>query len=253
MASLSTLIAQLDTELSTSTIPDYAGAWNGLQLQNRSGQVERIIAAVDACLPVVTAAVAAGGPALLIVHHGMFWQGVQPVAGPVFTKLDHAIGGDLAIYSSHIPLDVHKKWGNNAQLAAALGLRKTVPFFDWKGIKLGLSAGAVLSRDALVQRVSDATGTTVHLCPGGPEKVKRIGIITGGAGSEIAAIAATGVDTFITGEGPHWSYTLAEELGVNVLYAGHYATETFGVKAISAWLAAKHQLPWAYIDHATGL
>jgi putative NIF3 family GTP cyclohydrolase 1 type 2 len=88
---------------------------------------------------------------------------------------------------------------------------------------------------------------------GGPEVVRRVGIITGGAGSEIAAVAATGVDTFITGEGPHWSYTAAEELGVNLLYGGHYATETFGVKALAAWLGERAGLPWTFVDHPTGL
>jgi len=253
MAQLSLLTKQLDAELNLRGVPDYSGAMNGLQLQNRSGTVRRIVAAVDACLPVVQAVAAMEGPVLLLVHHGMFWSGAQCVTGPVFEKLHAAMQADLAIYSAHIPLDVHPRLGNNAVLAKAMGFVRTQPFFDWKGIKLGVRAQVNMTREALTKKLTAALGGAGHVCPGGPAKVKDVGIITGGAGSEIAAIAATGVDTFITGEGPHWSYTAAEELGVNLLYGGHYATETFGVKAAAAWLAAKHRLPWEFLDHPTGL
>jgi len=253
MATLSQITKQLDAELNLRAVPDYPGALNGLQLQNGSGQVRRIVAAVDACLPVVRAAAELEGPVLLLVHHGMFWSGAQCVTGAVFEKLRAAMQADMALYSAHIPLDVHPRLGNNVVLAKALGFARPQPFFDWKGIKLGLRAEVSLTRETLVKKLAAATGAPVHVCAGGPAKVKRVGIITGGAGSEIAAIAATGVDTFITGEGPHWSYTAAEELGVNILYGGHYATETFGVKAAAAWLAAKHRLPWEFIDHPTGL
>ncbi len=252
-ASLSSLVAQLDRELNIRAIPDYSGALNGLQLQNNEGTVGRIVAAVDACLPVVQEASKLSGPVLLLVHHGMFWSGAQCLTGSVFAKIRTAMNAGMAIYSAHLPLDVHPRLGNNALLAKALGITKTTPFFDWKGLKVGLRAQVNLTRTALVKRLATAVGGAVHVCQGGPEKVRELGIITGGAGSEIAAIAASGVDTFITGEGPHWSYTAAEELGVNLLYGGHYATETFGVKAAAAWLAAKHRLPWEFMDHPTGL
>ena len=93
----------------------------------------------------------------------------------------------------------------------------------------------------------------MHVCPGGPERVARIGVVTGGAGGEIARAASEGIDTFITGEGPHHSYLLAEELGVNLLYGGHYATETFGVKALAEHIAKRCKLPWEFLDHPTGL
>lgn len=252
MAETSKLIAQLDKELNLPAVPDYPGAMNGLQLQNGGG-VRRIVAAVDACLPVVKAAAALPGPVLLLVHHGMFWGGARCITGSVYEKLCCAMAADMAIYSAHLPLDVHPKLGNNAQLAEALGITKTEPFFDWKGLQLGLRASVNLTRAALHQRLTTAVGGPVHLCAGGPERIRRVGIITGGAGSEIAAVAAAGVDSFITGEGPHWSYTTAEELGVNLFYGGHYATETFGVKAAAKWLASMHRLPWDFIDHPTGL
>ena len=176
-----------------------------------------------------------------------------PVPGAVFRKLKAAMDAGMAVYSAHIPLDVHETWGNNAELAAALGLPDCEPFFEWKGIRLGLAAGIDEDRSAFVRRLAAAVGGPVHLCPGGPERVRRVGVITGGAGSEIAAVAAEGIDTFVTGEGPHWSFPLAEELGVNLLYAGHYATETFGVRALAAALAERFGLQWCFVDHPTGL
>lgn len=253
MADLHLLVRQLDAKLNVRGVPDYPGALNGLQLQNHSGKIRRVVAAVDACLPVVEAAAGKSGPVLLLVHHGMFWSGAQCITGAMFGKLHAAMQADMAIYSAHIPLDVHPRLGNNAVLAKALGFTRLQPWFDWKGIKLGLRATVDLTREALCKKLAAAVGGPVHVCAGGPAKVKSAGLITGGAGSEIAAVAAAGVDTFITGEGPHWSYTAAEELGVNLLYGGHYATETFGVKAAAAWLAAKHRLPWEFIDHPTGL
>jgi dinuclear metal center YbgI/SA1388 family protein len=243
----------MDAELGIVATPDYPNALNGLQLANAGGTVRKIASAVDASLPVITAAIAARAD-LLIVHHGLFWSGAQPVVGPVFEKFRRCVEASLAVYSVHIPLDVHPQLGNNACLARALGLRKTRPFMAWKGIHLGVRARVRLDRDALIARVRSAVGGgRVHVCPAGPQKVARVGIVTGGAGAEVAQASAEGVDTFITGEGPHWTYPLAEELGVNLIYAGHYATETFGVRALAAWLHQRFRLPHEFIDHPTGL
>ena len=105
----------------------------------------------------------------------------------------------------------------------------------------------------LAGRLARATGAKPRAIPGGPETCRRIGVVTGGAGGELKLAAAEGVDTFVTGEGPHWTYALAEELGLNVLYGGHYATETFGVKALAAQLSRRFKVPWTFLDHPTGL
>jgi dinuclear metal center YbgI/SA1388 family protein len=252
MASLEEICEHIGTELRIDEIPDYPASHNGLQLTNSSGEVGRIVASVDACLPVIREAVAREA-GLLIVHHGMFWSGAQMIVGGVYERLKLAIENGLAIYSVHIPLDVHPTLGNNAQLAAAIGLENPEPFFDWKGIKLGLRSEVEMGREELAIKVGEATGATAHVCPGGPDSVRSVGVITGGAGAEVFAAAGTGIDTFITGEGPHWSYTAAEELGVNVIYGGHYATETFGVKALSEQLSETFDVPWEFIDHPTGL
>ena len=252
MARLDTITNYIDETLAIRDIPDYPGAVNGLQLENK-GTVSRIAGAVDATLPVIRKAVAARA-SLLFVHHGMFWQAAQPITGSQYKKLELAMDHNLAIYSAHIPLDIHARWGNNVLLAKALGLTRTGTFFPWKGIELGRRSTKEMGRAALVKKLEKALGgSPVHLCPGGPATVRRIGIITGGAGSEVQAIAESGIDTFITGEGPHWSYTAAEELGLNVLYGGHYATETFGVRAFSEHLGRRFRVPYEFIDHPTGL
>jgi len=251
MPKLAALVTHLDRYLRHAEIGDYAGAWNGLQVEN-SGEVKKIGAAVDACAWTIERAVAQGVD-LLLVHHGLFWNGVQPVTGVTRRKIKTALDGNLAIYSSHLPLDLHPTVGNTVLLARALGLKNVTPFFEAKGQKIGLQTRVALSRADLQRRLEKAVGGAVHLCPGGPEKTARIGIVTGGAGGEISKAAAEGVDTFITGEGPHHSYTLAEELGVNLFYGGHYATETFGVKALAAQLARRFRVPWEFIDHPTGL
>ena len=253
MADLHEITRWLDENLRTRDIPDYPGALNGLQLEN-SGRIDHIVAAVDASLPVISAASATAPPhGLLLVHHGMFWQGSAPLIGPAYRKIHRALQADLAIYSSHLPLDVHPLWGNNILLAQAIGLENPEPFFEHKGIPLGLRGTWSGNLETLQTITSQAVGGPVHLCPAGPESIHRVAIITGGAGSEVAKVAAAGVDAFITGEGPHWSYPLAEECGIHLLYAGHYATETFGVRALAAALSRQFHIPWHFHDHPTGL
>ncbi len=250
---LTDLTAHLDTLLRIRELPDYAPAVNGLQLANRPGEVRHVVAAVDATLPVVKKAIAAGAD-LLIVHHGMFWNGLQPWTGATFERLSLALENNLAIYSVHLPLDVHPQLGNNAQIAQAMQLQPSGGFLDYKGMAVGVTCEAELALDEVIARFTTALdGGRVHVCAGGPQTTRRIGISSGGSGSEVAAAARAGVDTFITGEGPHWSYTLAEELGINVLYGGHYATETFGVKALAQHLQDQFGLPWTFVDHPTGL
>jgi dinuclear metal center YbgI/SA1388 family protein len=214
--------------------------------------VSRIAAAVDATLATVRLAIEARAD-LLIVHHGLFWAPSHPWTGKRYELMRWLIDSDLAVYSSHLPLDAHPKLGNNALLCKALGLRQVKPFFFDHGQDLGFQARSQIERGALAQLLQKATGTKPLLIPGGPEVCRRIGVVTGGAGSELKKAAQEGVDTFITGEGPHWTFALAEELGINVLYGGHYATETFGVKALAAQLSKRFSLPWTFIDHPTGL
>jgi dinuclear metal center YbgI/SA1388 family protein len=248
---LAAIVQHCDRILRTHEIGDYDGAVNGLQAEN-SGVVTRIAAAVDASLATVKLAIAAHAD-LLVVHHGLFWSPVHPWTGKKHELLRLLVENNLAVYSSHLPLDAHPRLGNNAQLAAALGLKNLKPFFASHGQTIGCKTQTKISRAALAKKLECALGTRPRLIPGGKEICERIGIVTGGAGGDLKLAAGGGVDTFITGEGPHWSFALAEELGLNVLYGGHYATETFGVKALAAELSQKFNLPQAFLDHPTGL
>jgi dinuclear metal center YbgI/SA1388 family protein len=251
MQKLAAIVRHLEQLLDHARIGDYPGAHNGLQFEN-SGTVSRVACAVDACEAVLREAASVPGT-LLLVHHGLLWSGAQTFTGAFRRKVQTAIEGDLAVFSSHLPLDLHPTLGNNALLAKALGLKKTKPAFSAKGQMIGLIGELATTRDALAKKLAAAVNGRIHIAPGGPERIRHIGVVTGGAGREVAAAAALGCDAFITGEGPHDSYTLAEELCVNLFYGGHYATETFGVRALAEHVAKKFRLPSAFIDHPTGL
>jgi dinuclear metal center YbgI/SA1388 family protein len=249
--SLKILVGYCDKLLRAAAVQDYDSATNGLQVENR-GKVTRLAAAVDASLATVKLAVATRAD-LLLVHHGLFWAPAHPWTGKRYELLRVLLDHNLAVYSSHLPLDLHPRLGNNSRLCAALGLKNLKPFFLDHGQYIGFQGMARISRAELSDRLSLATGVRPRLIPGGPELCRRIGVVSGGAGAELKIAAGEGVDTFVTGEGPHWTYALAEELGLNVLHGGHYATETFGVRALAANLSKKFKLPWSFVDHPTGL
>ncbi len=248
---LAQLAAFCDRLLQTARFQDWDGAFNGLQVEN-SGVVTRIAAAVDGSLATIRLAVAARAD-LLLVHHGLFWGRSHPWTGARYQMLCTLVQNNLAVYSSHLPLDAHPSLGNNAQLCAVLGLKRLKPFFFTKGRFIGFKSNTTLARDELLRRLARHLGVEPTLLPGGPSLCRRIGVVSGGAGEELLQAAAEGVDTFITGEGRHWTYALAEDSGLNVIYAGHYATETFGIQALAQRLAERFRLPWVFLDHPTGL
>lgn len=251
-AELRSIVEFLDRELKTDVIPDYGGALNGLQLEN-SGRVTKIGSAVDATGPVIDKAIAAGVD-LLIVHHGLFWQGAERITGSLFKKISSAIANNLAIYSSHIPLDVHNQFGNNALLASEIAEANWEPFFDYKGIKLGLKADVKGTASEVATKVEEATGfPLLRPLNDGDRSAGCVGVITGGAGSEIGRMSALGINTFVTGEAPHWAAGIAEESQVELVLGGHYATETFGVRAIAKHTADHHSCESEHISHPSFL
>jgi dinuclear metal center YbgI/SA1388 family protein len=248
---LKSVVAYCDRMLQIDQFNDWPGAVNGLQLEN-GGLVTKIVAAVDASLMAARRAVEAEAD-LLVVHHGLFWGESRPWTGGRYELMRLLCENKVAVYSAHLPLDAHPKLGNNALLCAALGFKRLTPFFTEKGRALGLQTSTDIALADLTSNLAQVIGATPVVLACGPERCRRIGVVTGSAGAELSLAVSEGVDTFITGEGPHWSYALAQELGVNVLYGGHYATETFGVKALAAHLAARYDVPWAFIDDPSGL
>lgn len=248
---LSELASYLDSYLRVREVPDSVEALNGLQVAN-AGTVTRVVAAVDLCEATI-AATASQGADLLLVHHGLFWGGLRPIAGPMYRRVAALVRHNIALYSAHLPLDCHADVGNNPVLARALGVALCGTFGESKGVAIGVWGDLSVERSVLQGRIASVLGAAPRLLPFGPVEVRRVGVITGAGGSMIAAARAAGLDTFITGEGAHHTFLDAEELGVNVFYAGHYATETVGVKALAAHLHAQLGLPWSFADHPTGM
>jgi dinuclear metal center YbgI/SA1388 family protein len=251
MQSLDGLVEYVNRYLRIKDVDDWDNALNGVQVQN-SGSVTKIGAAVDVSTRALREA-ARRRIDLLIVHHGLFWPGLQPVIGALHRQLKIAFESNIAIYSAHLPLDVHPIVGNNARLAASLGVKPTKRFLEEKGQLIGVKASMSRSREELMRRLQTSVQGPVKSFAFGPSKTRTVGIVTGAAGSEIYRVAAENIDTFITGEAPHWAAVAAEELGMNLLLGGHYATETFGVKALAAHLAKKFQLPWEFVAFPTNI
>ena len=254
---LADVVGHLDALLRTREVPDYGGAVNGLQVAN-SGAVRRVACAVDFSRPAVEQAVAAGAD-LLVVHHGMFWGGTQPVVGAAYARLRQLFAHDVAVYASHIPLDLHPTLGNNALLARELGLTPDGGFARYKTVDVGLMGAADLDTKELAERATEFARrwghTTVHtpIAPG--RRTRRWGVCTGaGASSDTLAEAeARGIDTLIVGEGPHHTAVEAVDRGLVIIYAGHYATETLGVRALGEELERRFGLPWGFVGEPTGL
>ncbi|HEX7117250.1 MAG TPA: Nif3-like dinuclear metal center hexameric protein [Longimicrobiales bacterium] len=247
----SELIEYLDAYLRIGEVPDYPNALNGLQVEGGE-EVERIGAAVDASEASIREAVRRGCD-LLLVHHGLFWDGNRPVTGRRYRRLRPLLERGIAVYSAHLPLDVHPEVGNNVVLARELGIELEGEFGEYRGVPVGVWGRLDLSREALLARLDEVLGARVHLLPGGPERVARVGVLTGSGGGMIGAAIDAGLDALVTGEGAHHTYFDAVEGGINVYYGGHYATETWGVRALAAHLSNRFGVASEFIDLPTGL
>lgn len=254
---LADIARHLDATLRVEEIPDFAGALNGIQVET-DAPIGKVAAAVDARERTIRAAVDAGAN-LLIVHHGLFWSGAQPLRGAFLRRVRLLLEHRIAVYSVHLPLDMHPELGNNALLARELGLDPSAGFARYKTIDIGVAGMSDIPTAELVARATrfaSAHGHEVRTAGQVDGKVsRRWAICTGaGAGQEtLREAAASGIDTLIVGEGPHWTAIDAEEAGLTIIYAGHYATETLGVRALAAHVADTFGLPWLFLDAPTGL
>lgn len=251
------LVRYLDDLLETGRIPDYPNAVNGLQVAN-SGSVSRIAAAVDFSSRTVSDA-AREEATLLLVHHGMFWSGLEPIRGPAYERMKQLIASDVAVYSSHLPLDRHDRFGNNVLLARELGLEPSAGFARFQTIDIGVRGEADVDTTELARRAasfSEAHGGTLRTSPiASGHRTRRWAICTGGGASSetLREAAEQEIDTLIVGEGAHWTAVSAADSGLVILYAGHYATETLGVRALAEHVSEKFSIPWTFLQHPTGL
>ena len=257
MTHLATIAEYLDDLLQVAEIPDYPNALNGVQLSNR-GKIRRVAAAVDFSRRTIEGTIAADAN-LLLVHHGMFWGGLQPWRGAQYERLALLMQHDVAVYSSHLPLDAHPEVGNNVLLAQALGLTPEAGFARHQNVEIGVQGSTDVPTEALVARArafaSKHGGNVVATPLEAGRLTKRWAICTGaGAGVDtLREAAAKGIDTLIVGEGPHWTAVDAPESGLAIIYAGHYATETPGVLALAERIADRFGIPHVFIEAPTGL
>jgi dinuclear metal center YbgI/SA1388 family protein len=247
---LQELVTYLDDYLRVKQIKD--SAVNGLQVEGPA-EVTRVALAVDARLAAFTEAAACGAQ-LLIVHHGLFWTTAQTLTGPHYRRVRALIEGNVALYAAHLPLDAHPEIGNSAELARVLGLRRRVPAGDYHGELIGIG-GALpkpMALDALAARLAAATGCPPVRVVNGGKPARRVACVSGGAADMARQFAAAGYDTYVTGEVSHGSLPVIEELGINVIFGGHYATETLGLKALAKHLQTRFKLATHFIALPTG-
>lgn len=251
------LAAELDLLLDSAVTPDYPNALNGLQFA-AEGPLRGIAAAVDFSTRAIGGAAEAGAN-VLIVHHGMFWGGLQPVVGPAYRRVRMLLEHGIGVYASHLPLDRHPTLGNNVLLAAELGLAPSGGFARYAGMDIGVQGESDVETDVLAERARGfARAYNGEVCTAGlraGRSTRRWAICTGAGASSatLAEAAAAGIDTLITGEGPHHTAVEADELGIAVIYAGHYATETLGVRALATYAAELFGVPWTFVAAPTGL
>ncbi|WP_372365941.1 Nif3-like dinuclear metal center hexameric protein [Candidatus Uabimicrobium sp. HlEnr_7] len=221
---------------------------NGLQVDSGNTEVKKVAIAVDACMETFKKIKQAQ---ILIVHHGLFWNKSLLIKGTHRDKIAFLLKNNIALYAVHLPLDAHAELGNNAQLAKLLDMEVIGPF--GKGIGCEAKFKKAVDREILTKKILGVVGATNHrLLDFGPKKIRKVAIVSGVGSSFLYEAIAKKVDMLITGEGNHVSYHIAKEEKLNVLYAGHYATETLGVKAVAKHIEEKFSIPYHFIDIPTG-
>jgi len=238
-------------------LDEYCGAdvaLNGLQVANSSATVEKVAFAVDACLESIRRA-AEWKANLLFVHHGLFWGKPLAVIGGHYQRLRALIEADLALYAVHLPLDMHPDLGNNYGLARRIGLQRLEPFGEYKGMKIGFKGTLAeqLSLEQVVRLCCGGKEQGINVLPFGPENISTVGIVSGGAADEAYQAIEERLDLFITGDADHTIYHHCLEGRINVIFGGHYLTETSGVTLLAEKLEKGSDLETRFFDIPTGL
>ena len=245
------LVAFLDEYLQISAFPDKSS--NGLQVEGKE-EVERIAFAVDTTLRTIERAVK-GKADMLIVHHGMIWGGLGYITGIHYKRLKALIENGLNLYAVHLPLDAHPEVGNNVELLRLLELEPNGPFGEYKGLSIGFYGEFEKEQpiEKVAQVIAEKLDTTVKTYEFGKREIKTVGAISGAGGFALEEAHRKDIDLLITGEFTHADYLTAIDMPQSVLVAGHYKTETLGVKALMEVVGAKLGLDVFFIDEPTGL
>jgi len=247
MTSLKTIVSFLDRELNIKAFSD--DSHNGLQVEN-IGKIARVCVGVDASLAFFEKA-AKRKSNLVICHHGLSWgDSLKRITDLNYRRLKFLIDNDIALYACHLPLDAHPRHGNNAQLCKAFGLQRLKPFGLYHGIPIGFSGSLpkAMPYAAFKAHAHRVIGNIVGTMDFGKKIVRTVAIVSGGAAAEIDEAGQKGIDVYISGEPTLMAYHLAQEYGINAIFAGHYATEVFGVKALARLLASRFRVETEFLD-----
>jgi dinuclear metal center YbgI/SA1388 family protein len=244
------LIAYLDSYLNIAEISDYGP--QGLQVESDNVAIDRVALAVDTS-PAVIEAAASWDSDFLMVHHGILWRTVEPIAGPVGLRVRLLLQNAITLYAAHLALDAHPEVGNNAVLAQIFGVTVDQWWSKPTNVPIGIvgNVDGHITLDEFVGKVNQELKTKARVLDSGPNVVKRVAIISGSAADQASNAKRLGADTFLTGETSHANYWAAADLGINIIYAGHYATETVGVKALGRHLVDKFELKVKFFDYPT--
>jgi dinuclear metal center YbgI/SA1388 family protein len=246
------LVTYLDSYLRLAEIADYGP--QGLQVEADNTAVNRVALAVDVA-PAIIEAAADWQADLLLVHHGVLWREVERLAGPLGQRVRLLLRHQISLYAAHLPLDAHPEVGNNAVLARLLGVTVAAWWAAPKGMPLAVVGPltAEISLDQFVHQVEERLHTNARVLAQGPSQVHTVAILSGFGADKVAEARAMGADTFLTGETSHAHYWAAADYGINVIYAGHYATECVGVQALGAHLTEKFGLRVKFFDFPTAM
>ncbi len=250
---LAEMVRYLDELLETGRWEAVDSSLNGLQVEG-DPHVKALAFSVDTSMETIRMCIETGAN-MLIVHHGLFWGKPMAITGSHRSRVKSLLDAGVSLYAAHLPLDFHPVLGHNATLAVKLGLQTVGPLAVEKGLPIGIiaSAGHAFELNDFISRLNSLLETRSQVLAFGPEKVERIGICSGGGAKMLTEPLSRQIDTFITGEASHTLYHFAREWGVNVIFAGHYATETPGLKALSEHMSARFGLTVSFLDAPTGL
>lgn len=251
---LAELSHRLDDELRTNDFAEIDGSPNGLQVGPSECVVDRVAFAVDAVAATIEDA-ADWEADLLVTHHGLWWEHTERLTGRTFDRVASLLNGELALYVSHLPLDAHQELGNAAGVADVLELDTRSPFGELRGEHLGQCGHLpepVGFSGVVDQLAEHSSGGQLTAMGFGSDEVEDVAIVTGSGADWLDEAVDVGADVLVTGEGKHSLYHQAREAGMNVVLAGHYATETFGVKSLQG-LVEEWGLETTFLDHPTGL
>jgi len=251
MVTLHQICQFLDTELNIAQIEE--SAINGLQVEGKE-VIKKVICAVDASLETFAEAKKQNAE-MVIVHHGLFWDKPEALTGALYKRLAVLFKNDISLYAVHLPLDLHPELGNNAQLMNLFTPKTREPFGDYHGVTIGYVGKLDQEIDvvSIKQKLEETLNTTCRLLSFGKQKMKTIAIVSGGGSDIFKEVVEKKIELFITGESKLFTYHLAKESKINIIFAGHYATETLGIKALAKTLSQKFQLECHFIDIPTGL